>query len=180
MVRKRIIKLDTAKDVDSFVLKNIKKVIEKYKQQELKVGVFGGSYPSGESIPEVAMMHEFGSETPRTFVYKGKKITIKGIPTRSFLRMPVRKLFGKDNSISEVIKLKLYEEFTNGYTGKTFKTLGLACENQIKEAFATQGFGKWESNISEQYKELKGSSSPLIDTGMLYGSITSKIVKKGQ
>lgn len=179
MTIKRTVKLDVQKDIDSFVLKNVKDVIEKYKAKQVKVGIIKGeTYSDGTPVAEVGMVHEFGSERPRTFKYKGKEIKISGIPTRSFLRMPARRLFKKGGMTSDIIKLKLYEEFQKGYTGKTFETIGQMCVNEIKEAFATQGFGEWEPNISEQYKELKGSSSPLIDTGQLWGSISYEVSKK--
>lgn len=160
-------------------LKRVAQVLNEYKKYKVKVGVLGGSYPNGENIAEVAYLHEFGSETPRTFMYKGKKITIKGLPTRSFLRVPIRLLFKKDDLMTEYVKFKVFEEFQEGYTGKAFKVIGIESENIIKEAFATSGFGKWERNINEQYIEAKGSNTPLIDSGQLYGSIASKVYKVG-
>lgn len=160
-------------------LKRIQEVLNEYKKYKVKVGVLGGNYPNGEKIADVAYLHEFGSETPRTFMYKGRKITIRGVPPRSFLRVPMKQLFKQNGLMTELVKLKVIEEFQEGYTGKAFKVIGIESENAIKEAFATSGNGQWERNINEQYIEAKGSNTPLIDSGQLYSSITSKIYKEG-
>ena len=160
-------------------LKRVQEVLTRYRNKRVKVGVFGGSYPNGESIAEVGYLHEFGSESKRTFMYKGKKITISGVPTRSFLRVPIKKLFSTSKGVmKDLTALRLVEEFQNGYTGKTYNYIASACVDASKEAFATQGDGTWERNINEKYIELKGSDIPLIDTGMLVSSITSKIEEK--
>ena len=56
-------------------IKNLRENLAKLKSMQAKVGVFGGRHPgSGESIPDIAMLHEFGSQTARSFNYKGKHI----------------------------------------------------------------------------------------------------------
>ena len=75
-------------------LKGLKKLqanIQKLRNMRVKVGVLkgAGAYSTGESIVSVALKHEFGSELPQVFSYKGQTIRLHGIPTRSFLRMPL-------------------------------------------------------------------------------------------
>lgn len=160
-------------------LKRVAQVLNEYKQHRVKVGFLGGSYPNGESYASVAYLHEFGSETPRTFVYKGKNITIKGVPTRSILRVPIKshpkKLRGKD----DIVRAALLLDLKHGYTGVALKMLGANAEKIVQEAFDTQGYGKWEHNISKKYKILKGSDIPLIDTGKLRGAVASQVYKEG-
>lgn len=163
-------------------LTKLKEVLEQYKQHYVKVGVLGGNAPSGESYASIAMLHEYGSESPRTFNYKGKKVKISGVPTRSFIRMPIRthlkKLKGDTVKQGGTVQKSLLLDFKHGYTGVALKLLGMNAEAIIQEAFDTQGFGKWPANISEKYIELKGSDTPLIDTGRLRAAVTSQVVKK--
>lgn len=157
-------------------LKKLQECLEQYKQHYVKVGVLGGNSPSGESYANIAMLHEYGSESPRTFNYKGQKIKINGVPTRSFIRMPIKTRIKKLKG--DTVEKALILDFTHGYTGIALKLLGINGERIIQEAFDTQGFGKWEKNISEKYIALKGSDTPLIDTGKLRASVTSQVEKK--
>lgn len=168
------------KDLKGF--KKLKECLEQYKNHYVKIGVFGGNAPNGESYPSIALLHEFGSETPRTFVYKGKKITIKGVPTRSFLRVPInnhiKKLKGETYKQGGTVEKALILDFTHGYTGVALKLLGANAEAIVQEAFDTQGYGQWERNINQEYIALKGSDTPLIDTGGLRKAVTSQVEKK--
>ena len=168
----------TGKDLKG--IKQLKENLVKLQSLEGKVGVFGGSYPTGESVPEVAMLHEFGSVTPRSFQYKGQNIKIKGIPTRSFLRVPLRsKKYKIVGDKEEMTKYVLYALHT-GHANVPLEILTRRAEAVVQEAFDTQGFGQWDRNISEKYIALKGSDTPLIDTGRLRQSVTSTIGKRGE
>ena len=166
-------------------LQKIQEVLEKYSKSYIKVGLFGGNHPSsGESLPSIGALHEFGSNSPRTFTYKGEKIKISGLPARSWLRLPLKikrvQLKGKGYEGKEFFKRVIVSELKNGYTGVALKFLGRNATNIIDEAFNTQGFGNWEPNINKRYVELKGSNIPLIDTGALRNAVTYKIVEGGQ
>ena len=54
--------------------------------------------------------------------------------------------------------------------------VGFVAEEVIQEAFSTNGYGQWKPNAPMTI-EKKKSNSPLIDTGQLRRSITSKVVK---
>lgn len=163
-------------------LKKLKECLEGYKQHYVKVGVLGGNASDGTPYPTIAMLHEYGSESSRTFMYKGEKITIKGVPTRSFIRMPIRthikKLKGETISQGGTVKASLLKDFMHGYTGVALKLMGNYGEEIIQQAFATQGYGQWERNINKKYIELKGSDTPLIDSSGLRKAITSQVEKK--
>lgn len=171
----------TIKGAELKGLQQAKEVLEKYSKAHVKVGVFGGNHSSnGESLAKIATEHEFGSITPKTFNYKGKQIKINGLPTRSWLRMPLKlkksQLKGKGYEGKEFFKQVIIKELENGYTGVALKFLGKNAEGIIDDAFATEGFGQWKKNISPEYIELKGSDTPLIDSGELRRSVSSQVV----
>ncbi len=170
----------TIKGEDLKGLKNLAANIEKLKKYRVKVGVLGGNYPTGESIASVAVLHEFGSESKRTFMYKGRKITIGGVPTRSFLRMPLRLKIKTLSKMDEVDRAMLIRGLETGQVQHPLYMLGLKGEAVVQKAFDSQGFGQWPRNISEVYKDLKGSDIPLIDSGLLRNSISSEVYKKGE
>lgn len=130
-------------------------------KHHVQIGIFGNkaSRKKGTATnAELGAIHEYGSIS-------------RGIPARSFLRMPV------STQSSQIIT-----EATGGSkalvaSGKIvllLKRLGTACENAIQRAFATRGFGTWAPD-TEATKRRKGSDSPLIDTAQLRRSIASRV-----
>jgi len=159
-------------------IKNLKENLAKLRDTKAKVGVFGGRHPgSGESIPDIAMLHEFGSQTARSFSYKGSIIKIKGIPTRSFLRMPLRVKKLKVVGDKEYMKKYVMYALQTGHVNVPLEIMGHQAEAVIQDAFDSQGFGQWDKNMSKAYIAAKGSDTPLIDTGFLRQSVTSKVGK---
>ena len=160
-------------------IKNLKENLAKLASMQAKVGVFGGRHPgSGESIPEIANLHEYGSQHERSFNYKGNIIKIKGVPTRSFLRMPLRVKKLKIVGDKEYMKKYVMYALQTGHVNVPLEIMGHQAEAVIQDAFDSQGFGQWDKNINKEYIALKGSDTPLIDTGFLRQSITSKVSKK--
>ena len=160
-------------------IKNLAENLAKLKGLQAKVGVFGGRHPgSGESIPDIAMLHEFGSQTARSFNYKGQTIKIKGVPTRSFLRMPLTTRKSKVIGDKEEMKKYVIYALQTGHVNVPLEIMGRRAEEVIQDAFDSGGYGQWDKNISKEYIALKGSDTPLIDTGFLRQSITSKLSKK--
>ena len=148
-----------------------------------KVGILAGKASQlhaggNQTMVEIGLQHEFGVMKSRSFVYKGEKVTVKGVPARSFLRMPLD-LKGKEvvkNFVADKEKIKKII-ITEGMKPLSDK-LGILAEGVIQEAFETAGFGQWERNINKHYIALKGSDQPLIDTGALRRSITYKVIKQ--
>lgn len=134
------------------------------KDHAVRVGIFGNkSSRKGEGVitnPELGAIHEFGSSD-------GK------IPARSFLRMPIEKE-GK-TIVAKTINASL-RHMLRGDIKSVLVNLGIECENAVQRAFSTRGFGSWAPD-SAVTVALKKSSAPLIDTGQLRRSITSKVVK---
>lgn len=117
-----------------------------------------GTYDNGQSILEVGERHEFGL----------------GVPRRSFLRMP---LIVNQETINKHLKYS-WKQIVEGKSTaiKQFNILGTVGQNISRDAFKTQGYGKWK-DIDEKTKEQKGSSKILFDTGRLVQSVTNWISK---
>lgn len=136
--------------------------------KEVRVGIMGSdaARPVGDgeiNNAGLGMVHEFGSVT-------------NNIPSRSFLRMPVER--SEPFIVKAVVsaKNKIEEGIEGGNADAAYDILGIAAENAVQEAFATGGYGKWAANKPATIKR-KGSSAPLIDSGEMRRSVTSKVVK---
>lgn len=158
-------------------LKNTQKVLSEYAKNKVKVGVLGGNHPvSGKSFAEIGIFHEFGTVSDVTFVYKGKTITIHGVPSRSFIRVPFKRFKAKKEAYIEMVKLKMLEDVQKGkYTGSAYAFAGERIKALMQDEFFNND---WVENRSKEYVELKGSSTPLMDTGALVSSINYEVVKK--
>jgi phage gpG-like protein len=124
----------------------------------VKVGIFGkksGRKEGSLTNAEVGAIHEFGSFS-------------RGIPARSFLRMP---LFQKSETIVSEGSAGSLKMLAKGNLIGILKNLGIACERAILGAFDSRGYGTWAP-----LKVRKGT--PLIDTGQLRRAITSKVERK--
>jgi len=132
--------------------------LKKSKGLHVVVGVTSDvdyTYPTGQTIQEVAATHEFGI----------------GVPTRSFIRTPVLE---NDKKIKKFIKTQFKKVLDNGVKAEdALGLVGVFVENICR--------GAWNNNdwpdITEETKKQKGSSAILIDTGVLKGSIASAVKK---
>lgn len=132
---------------------------------------------SGLTNSEIGLINEFGSES-------------NNIPARSFLRMPLETQQDKLMDVLDTGSVK--ESIESGDIKQVYKTLGIAAEQIVKDAFLTGGFGNWKANApitihggwmtSKSGKSFhvkgKGTDKPLIDTGALMRSISSDVVKR--
>lgn len=150
-------------------LKKLAKSFKDTSKMETRVGILSDTTNRQDGNGSVTnaglgMVHEFGSHT-------------KGIPARSFLRMPIEQ---KTDDIKIMIAKKqqeIEEALASGKDDVLFTILGLACENVIQMAFESRGFGQWQP-VKAQTAKRKGSNQPLIDSGQLRESIISKASKK--
>ncbi len=162
-------------------LHNVIRLLDTSGKYVVKVGIFGnknsrqaaGKFSASlkrrkttkgkaaQTNAEVGFIHEMGSVE-------------RGIPQRSFLRMPIAM------KSKEIIKATLdgaAELIAKGNIRMLLARLGIACEQQIQLAFGSWGFGKWPANTLTTVLR-KGSNSPLIDTAQLRRSIVSKVEEK--
>jgi len=138
-------------------------------QFSIKVGIMGSNAQknhnkSSLTNAQIGFINEFGSYT-------------KKIPPRSFLEMPLR-LYLADYLLKKKAfsQQAIDEAVKNGTLFDLARKVGIVGEEVVQQAFATRGFGKWKPNAPSTIKG-KGSDSPLIDTGELRRSITSKAEK---
>lgn len=116
-----------------------------------KVG--GKVYGDGMTILRVGAIHEYGAGP---------------VPMRSFLRVP---FIVKQKEINKAIA-KQFEAVVNGQSADVaLGRIGAIASNYSKGAFTSMGYGQWQ-DIKPSTKAAKGSAQPLIDTGILRGSIT--------
>jgi phage gpG-like protein len=130
----------------------------------VKVGIFGKKAKRKQGVltnAEIGAIHEFGSFS-------------RGIPDRSFLRLP---LFQKSEQILSESSKGSLKMLVDGNLVGLLKRFGIVCENAIQEAFASAGFGAWAPNAPSTIRR-KGSSAPLIDVGELRRSIASKVERR--
>lgn len=125
---------------------------------------------------EKAKIHEFGTNHVMEFEDEGIKYKVKGVPARSFIRMPLSLFL--PSALQEIDSL-IDEHDNNINAQKIGEALGEVGVEVIKEAFASQGFGQWPSHKSEAYKE--HNDNPVLDkTGKLKNSIGYEIIHKGE
>lgn len=164
-------------------LSNFVRLMDTTGKLVVKVGIFGnknargitsGSRPGKSGLrkvikgskatltnAELGLIHELGSVE-------------RGIPARSFLRMP----------IAEKSKEILADAFkgapalmAEGKIRVILARLGIACEKAVQLAFASRGFGRWAPDKQETVRR-KGSNMPLIDTAQLRRSVASQVADK--
>lgn len=150
-------------------LKNLLKFMVKG-LPKVKVGILENTNPrstDGPSNAEIGFVNEFGKMTGGV-----------RIPPRSFLRMPLNLFFNDKMKEKKSLSAEEFQKAIESGNGEKFMAkVGMVAEEVIQEAFATNGYGKWEPN-AKMTVELKGSDSPLIDTGQLRRAITSKVIKE--
>lgn len=141
------------------------------KDYYVDIGILGDSNESvegGITLAGIGAVHEFGTD-------KAGRGNNTKIPERSFIRMPLET--GQEE-IEKSLEPRLEALLAAGDIEGIFKLIGIAGEARIGEAFASAGFGKWPALAESTVAQRKnGSSEPLLDTGALSQSITSKVGK---
>ena len=154
--------------------KNLVKRVTPLSEYEAHVGVLaskGGetlhkaSLDEGNThitLIELAYIHEFGS--PKA-----------NIPERSF----IRRTFNEPEGKAELGALyaKLAKAVINGKmtAEKAIELLGMTMAAMVKKRITV--YGLWPPNHPDTVAR-KGSSTPLVDTGQLVGSITYEVRRK--
>lgn len=98
-----------------------------------------------------------------------------GVPTRSFLRMPlIDHLQGAiDNSgaFTQEAAIKVVNE---GTVKPWVAKIGILAEGVVITAFSNEGYGKWPP-LNPKYMEKKKVKQILVETRQLLGAITSDV-----
>ena len=137
----------------------IKQLKKQMKSGKVKVGLpkgKSGAYDDGLTVIEVGAINEFGNEK---------------IPERSFVRVPVQQNKIKYMDLARKQAQKIYAGKTT--VNDALGILGLFMSDKMKASFTDND---WQENAQSTIN-MKGSSTPLIDSGQLRQSITWQIVK---
>jgi hypothetical protein len=149
--------------------KGLKQLIRAFKGQvpSARVGILGSKtrkIGGGEELSnaEIGAAHEYGSPA-------------RGLPVRSFLRMPLGMYLGTYLEQShafdrEAIKKVIDEGSIRQYVAR----IGIVAEEVVQDAFDTGGFGHWKPSKME-FKSVKQT---LVETQQLRNSITSEVIER--
>lgn len=143
-------------------MKGLDKLIKELKTKYyVDIGIIGEGKmgPKGASVAAYGAVHEYGS--PK-----------QNIPRRSFIQMPLQVRQKQIEDAAQRVFKKATESDLD--IKRVFKTIGIAAEAQIQDAFDSSGFGTWAPD-SEATVAAKGSDSVLIDTGLLRKAIASRV-----
>lgn len=125
---------------------------------------------------EKAKIHEIGTSHTMEFEEDGIKYKVKGVPARSFIRMPLSLFLP---AALEEAHAFIDEHDNNVDAQKIGEALGQVGVEVIHEAFESQGFGQWLGHQSSEYKEY--NDNPVLDkTGKLKNSIDYEVIHKGE
>ncbi len=145
---------------------NFEKQLRIAKNRVINVGITADSstaknYESGDPVAVIGAQHEFGAPS-------------LGIPKRSFLREP----FLRRQSNIDSFLAKQFEQVVNEKQDAmtSLEYSGVWLRNISFKQFRTSGDGRWAKNSPATIAE-KGSSKPLIDTGLLQNSVSYTVRK---
>lgn len=148
----------TIKDRDT-IWKKIRVGLGELDSFEVVAGIVQGPVNDGLQVAEYATWNEFGTSS---------------IPARPFMRTAF------DENVD-----KIFQRFYKGRRGivdglinqdQAMNDIGLYMQTLIKKSITN---GDWASNAPYTVKQ-KGSSKPLIDTGIMLNSVTFAIRKAGE
>ncbi len=156
-----------AEEDDEIQLKGLEQLLKvlKGKPPQIKIGVLGASGRSGKGKESdnatIGAVHEYGAPN-------------RGIPQRSFLRIPLMENLQKEMEASGLLDEKAMEEVIKQGTMKPWlEKVAIMAEAVVDDAFETKGNGKWPAWKTPGYTNEGGTL--LVDSGQLRRSITSKI-----
>lgn len=118
----------------------------------------GQKYPDGTSLVDVAAWNELGTVN---------------MPSRPFMRKSVD---DNEEKIVKFLQAQVKDIISKGKTAKqAFEAIGVFQKGLVQETIVD---GNFEPNSPATIKK-KGSSRPLIDTGVMRDSVNYVIEKKG-
>lgn len=140
--------------------KRLMDILKKHPKAYVSIGIHegAGEYPDGQSVMEVALWNEFGTET---------------IPERSFIRSAIDQNEGKINSWRDEVITNIVEK---GWTvEKALETMGFRIQLLIQN--------KIKSNVPPPLAESTAAAKSrrgrptvtLIDSGLMLRSVTYKV-----
>ena len=154
-------------ELDTKKLDVLAKLLKK-NSSSLKVGIFGskahvkkGNSKSTLTNAELGAIHEYGSIS-------------RGIPQRSFLRVPISDHLGKElESAGAISPDTLNKIISEKNMSAWLKKIAVLAEGIVLEAFNSGGYGKWPKWKNPHYENNAGML--LVDSNQLRNSITSEV-----
>lgn len=132
-----------------------------------KIGILGAKGArrgGGPTNAEIGAAHEYGAPE-------------KGLPVRSFLRMPLTDQLPKELDSSDIFgDDELSEVVKTGSLLPWLKRVAVLAEGIVKKSFTNNGWGRW-APWKNGYTSATGQI--LKDTTQLEGSITHEVVDNG-
>jgi phage gpG-like protein len=157
-------------DSDEIKVEGLEKLLKalRAKPPVARVGILGASNrtpkegeKSAPSNALVGAVHEFGSP-------------IRGIPARSFLRMPLTENLTKEIENSGALDKEVLEDvIKSGTIVPWLRKITIIAEGIVLEAFDTGGYGQWKPWKNRNYTNNTGML--LVDTQQLRNSISSEV-----
>lgn len=149
-----------SEDTEPFTIEieGLEKLMKALKENPptLKIGVLGGGRNAS-----IGAVHEFGAPA-------------RGIPQRSFLRVPLSENLNKELEKSGLLdKEALDQVIKAGSMIPWMKQVGIAAEAVVDDAFETSGDGKWAPWKNPNYHN--GGGMLLVDSGQLREAVTSEV-----
>lgn len=154
----------------SIELRGLDQLIRALKQKAptIKIGILGSTARKPKNgnanVPTnatVGAVHEFGAPA-------------RGIPQRSFLRIPLSENLNKELERSGLLdKEALNEVIKSGTMLPWMEKVAICAEAVVDDAFETSGGGKWPAWKNKNYHNEGGML--LVDTGSLRESVTSEV-----
>ena len=134
--------------------------------QRTGVVELGGAH--GSTNAEIGYLQENGYTTSLWVDGEAHRDVV--VPARSFLKVPIRLHGGKIFADAQTVFVNALME---GKLERWYKTLGILARRVVDDTFEDND---WPRN-SPWWAAHKGSDKPLIDTGALRRSISSRVVK---
>lgn len=129
-----------------------------------RIGVLGGKSSregGGPTNAEIGAAHEYGAPS-------------RGLPVRSFLRVPISDRLQKDLEKSGALTEAEFKEVVRtGSVLPWLKKVAVLAEGIVRGAFDTGGYGAWKAWKDPNYTNNAGQI--LVDTTQLRDSITSEV-----
>lgn len=155
-------------------LDQLLKALKQAKPPVVRVGIVGdkngphaakdGQHPRNlPTVAEVGAVHEYGSPA-------------RGIPQRSFLRVPLTDMLGKEMEASGAISDDATKDVIKaGSLIPYLKKIAILAERIVLGAFDSGGYGKWPAWKDPNYTN--NANQLLVDTQQLRNSITSTVIE---
>lgn len=120
--------------------------------KKMEVGFFGGNaYPNGLTVAGNAAIHNFGT---------------KNIPARPFMDDAATEIEKSQPQVGKIYRAAIESDDPSIANQR----IGAFCAQKIREAIRSGSYAA----LKPATKKRKGSSKPLIDTGLLIGSVDFK------